>query len=307
MGKNNFKNQNGFVAADSIIAILLITLFTGIIMTLSYNIYLTSAFIKRNSQATEYIVKIFEEIDKEYYDDLTVENLDSFIESLDIPDGYEITPNIYNGIPSETFEEDLIKTVKIKIEYELGKTIKYVEMSKLKTRENLITPNKPELSSAGDGKTIIPIEYVDELQVKVTNSEDTTWYNYANGIWAAGILVNNENVTEYEADDIINIADIDAIYLWIPRYSYDEINELTNDVKFLYSTSNKYVEKEIVSDFGKLENIPAGHQIPSTFTDITGIWLTEDEINEALEGSTIFNIYNNLNKSQYERKNIFSE
>lgn len=304
MKKNYSKNEKGFIAADSIIAILIVTLFTGVIMMLSYNIYTTSAFIKRNSQAVEYIVKIFEETDKIYYDDVTDENLQNFVIGLNIPQGYE-EPII--TITTST-PEDLVKTIKVKIKYKIGTIEKQVEMSKVKARENLITPNKPDLTSAAQFQTIIPIKYVDALTFKIATIEDTTWYNYENGIWAAGILVDSTQVANYLVDDIYNLEDYE-IYLWIPRYGYNEDN---NDVKFLYSTSNKYINKESVSDFGKLENIPTNYKISAEFKDINsielkGIWLTEAEINSALEGSETYKVYNYLNTNQYTRKNIFSE
>lgn len=50
--KKNIKKQNGIAAADGIVAVLIISLFIGLIATISYNTYLASTSIKRNSEAT---------------------------------------------------------------------------------------------------------------------------------------------------------------------------------------------------------------------------------------------------------------
>ena len=68
------KKQNGFAATDGIIAILIISLFTGIIATILYNIYISNVSLKRMSTATLYIVDMFEYVDKIDYTDLDLDN-----------------------------------------------------------------------------------------------------------------------------------------------------------------------------------------------------------------------------------------
>ena len=65
--KNRMKEEKGFAASDALIAVLIIALFAGLIAVISYNIYLSNSSIKRMSKATEYIVDMFEYIDKVYY------------------------------------------------------------------------------------------------------------------------------------------------------------------------------------------------------------------------------------------------
>ena len=43
MKKRNLKNSDGFAASDAIMAIIIITIFTAIIATLAYNIYLSNS------------------------------------------------------------------------------------------------------------------------------------------------------------------------------------------------------------------------------------------------------------------------
>ena len=51
MKQIKLKNSNGFAASDALMAIIIITAFTGIIATLAYNIYLSNTSIKRMSKA----------------------------------------------------------------------------------------------------------------------------------------------------------------------------------------------------------------------------------------------------------------
>ena len=54
-----------------VMLVLIIVLFSGLIATISYNIYISNSSIKRMSKATNYIIDTFEYIDKINYDDVT--------------------------------------------------------------------------------------------------------------------------------------------------------------------------------------------------------------------------------------------
>ena len=73
--KKFLKNNKGLTGADALLAVALIVLFSGIIATISYNIYIATSSLKRSSKATEYITNVFEHAKKEYYDDVTEEKL----------------------------------------------------------------------------------------------------------------------------------------------------------------------------------------------------------------------------------------
>ena len=79
MKKRNLKNSDGFVASDAIMAIIIITIFTAIIATLAYNIYLSNSSLKRMSKANNYIIDIFEYVDKLYYEEVTEEKLITYL------------------------------------------------------------------------------------------------------------------------------------------------------------------------------------------------------------------------------------
>lgn len=310
MKKNYFTNKKGFVATDSLIAILIITLLTGIIMTLSYNVYLASSMIQRNSKAIEYIIKIFEEVDTVYYDEVTSGNLETFKTSLNIPNGY--TTNVEVLEPEEG-KLDLVKTVIVNVEYKLGKSLKTIEMSKLKKREVLITPNAPDLTllniTEENEASWLPIKQIDDITWEVTTKQDTTWYNYKNGNWAVILYCNEPYVGEFNIGDQITneqISEIGVAYIWIPRYSY-YISGTSTDIEFLYSTTDKTVIKED-DKYSKLLEI-SGYTLPAKFTvndeELKGTWLTEDDIINASNDEDIDEVYTTINESKYTRNNIF--
>ncbi len=136
----NLRQNKGIGLADAIIAVVILMIFTGIIVSISYNIYMGSNFIKRNEQATNYIVELFE-----YAQGLVYENLDSqvmidyinnkyenakaiqgeYIEGAEKQAAYTIFINVTDEYPN------YIKKIDITVMYKLGKKSKTVNMQTL--------------------------------------------------------------------------------------------------------------------------------------------------------------------------------
>ncbi|MCL2341701.1 MAG: hypothetical protein FWC53_01170, partial [Firmicutes bacterium] len=55
-------SESGFTGADILIAIAIIMLFTGLITSISYNIYLATSTTQRMSQANSYIGDVFSQV-----------------------------------------------------------------------------------------------------------------------------------------------------------------------------------------------------------------------------------------------------
>ena len=151
--KEKFKDNKGFTGTDAMIAILIITLFTGLIATISYNIYLSNSSLKRISTSNEYIVSVFEDVEKMDYENVTAAVLaqhfnnkyyDSEAPKAKANDENENTPfkitiNVvqYSKMPGNEEKLDLIKEVTMSVEYKLGNKNQKIEMSRIKTRENI--------------------------------------------------------------------------------------------------------------------------------------------------------------------------
>lgn len=167
----NLKKSNGFAASDALISILIITLFTGIIASLLYNIYLSNASLKRMSKANGYIVDVFEYIDKAYYDEVSENDLilyfnnkyysnedaevvaekdeDTLVEKYgDMPFKVIIDLKSYSEIEGnpDTEELDLVKEITMTVKYKLGNKDQELTIKRIKSREKLSKINRPDLN-----------------------------------------------------------------------------------------------------------------------------------------------------------------
>ena len=154
------KDNKGFAAQDALIAILIITLFAGIIATLLYNIYLGNASLKRLSKADLYIVDTFEYIDSLDFEDITIANLQSKYENLvsltgddkGIPDeenlnrlwrlrgspqkGYTLDIALDTYVPQgEQNSPDLVRKITMSVEYKVGNRNQKITMTRIKAKE----------------------------------------------------------------------------------------------------------------------------------------------------------------------------
>ena len=154
------KNNKGFAAQDALIAVLIITLFAGIIATLLYNIYLANTSLKRLSKADLYIVDTFEYIDLLNFDDVTIENLQSkYANLVSLTGDDKGTPNEENlnrlwrlrGSPQKGYtldialdtyvpegeqdSLDLVRKITMSVEYKVGDKNQKITMTRIKAKE----------------------------------------------------------------------------------------------------------------------------------------------------------------------------
>ena len=141
----NIKSNKGFALADTIIAIFIFTIFTGIIISISYNIVLSSNFVKRNGEATNYIVDVFEYAKTLEFSDVNATKLveyvnlkkekikaidEEFSSDKEKLDSY----TMFISLDENSIEEEkrqFIKKIDITVMYKLGGKTKNVSMSTL--------------------------------------------------------------------------------------------------------------------------------------------------------------------------------
>ena len=313
------KKSNGFAASDALIAVLIITLFTGIIATIIYNIYLSNSSIKRMGTATAYITNIFEYVDKAYYNDISVSGLETYInnnqdifvtsdnkvnissndtnetsksigDSDNPPYTIDIYIEYYNKTQGNEDKLDLVKQLTVTVTYKLSNKDQTIIITRVKSREKLITPNNPEIGllETQEGKKVYCIKKIND-KWKVCDEKDSNWYNYENGYWAS-VIISEE---ELQIDDTIDIDSFIAegnMYVWIPRYAY---NSSDNSILFLYSNTNKYIDN--TSGYNTLLELQDTFIVSADFKinnqDNVGLWVN----------NTSAEAYTNLN-SIYERE-----
>ena len=147
MLKKKIINSKGITATDAIIAIFLISLFTGIIATLSYNIYVSSTFTNRSVQANQYVIDFFEYVDRMNFEEATTENLvkyindknDSKISAKELSNANNLTTPYKMEINVELYPEDrkmdLVKIVSISLSYKIANKEQKIEIQRVKAKD----------------------------------------------------------------------------------------------------------------------------------------------------------------------------
>ena len=132
----NIKSNRGVSITDVVIALIILTIFTGVIGNLIYQIAYNNAALRVNAIAVDYAVKEAEYIDKIAYEDVQTSNekitqingedvLDAFTVKLDVED--------YKG--NDETKQDIIKKVTITVNYNILKDEKSYKIEKLKIKE----------------------------------------------------------------------------------------------------------------------------------------------------------------------------
>ena len=293
----NWKSQRGYTGIDIVLSAMILLVFTLIISTIFINIYLQYSDGQRNAAASSYLSSIAETIDKMYYQDITNENLAQIISQMRFANGYTATATVERYIPEGKTEEnsiDLVKNITIEISYNIGGNAKKLKIEKIKAKELLITPNAPKISS-----NMVPVKYIvtdinsNEGYYQITSENDSTWYNYDNKVWATMMLTDgliaegNIVVNDSVKADLVGKKIISTdykIFTWIPKFS-----KSTQDVIFLYSTSEKYVDSN-----GNLQEKGNEYTTSDSFENITGFWVAmyDYEVDAIL---TIFDKNANIN------------
>lgn len=142
------KGNSGIGLTDAIIAISIFVIFSAVIISISYNIYIQSNFIKRNNTATNYIVDLFEYakaqniemVNNNFLSEYATVNFGENInitntepEQNSISNGYTIfilVNDMHNDNLVE-YDENIVKQISITVYYKLGGKVKNTSMSTL--------------------------------------------------------------------------------------------------------------------------------------------------------------------------------
>ena len=83
--KKLIKSNKGFTMQDLIIAMLIITIFVGLVSSLMYSVYYINIKTDLTSQMSTYAVQILEDIDKIAYEEVTPSLASTYKEKFSIP------------------------------------------------------------------------------------------------------------------------------------------------------------------------------------------------------------------------------
>lgn len=262
------KTNGGFTGIDIVISLGIITITLLILASMYINTYVANIEIERRTQAINYASQIFEKISEYYYGDITNEKFtvatnvygNQEIVGIEIPKGYTVDVSVENYKTDEA--TDVVKNIIVEISYKVGDKDNALTLSKYKTKENIITPNAPELAQ---NMTAVKVQKTGNTSnYKTTSDADSDWYNYYGRKWALA--------KEASTGSTITSADL---YVWIPRYAYYVDSNGKINIEFLYSNKNQKV-----GSYGMLENISFEYQVDSTFSgdNARGYWIKVSEI-----------------------------
>ena len=178
----------------------------------------------------------------------------------------------------------------------MGKTFD-VSLGGMCTDKELSQPNAPVIKSGNTDTGLIPVIITDSGTVIATSKNNPNWYNYDGKKWANAVLVNSTNRNTYlgiaNSNDssstmTMDISDILAYFVWIPRYSYKiwKINDAAAN------PANKEIEIKFVGVNAPVEN---GSGINEWLThpaftfgneNLPGIWVGKFELSYNKNGTT---------------------
>ena len=124
-------NEKGITGIDLTIGIVVLSIFTGVIVSLMLNAYSTSIEVKKSANAMAYATIILEKVDEKSFDYVN-DGFVAYLENLgevDINEDYTITFN------TEVLEEDLFKKATITVSYDVNGEQKEITINKLKIKE----------------------------------------------------------------------------------------------------------------------------------------------------------------------------
>lgn len=136
------KSEKGITGTDITVGIILFLLASSVIFTLFHNIYMTVIEIKIHEVAVGVITDIFENIDLENYENLTETKLQKIINDSNaknyfnlIQDKSKVEYKIEKYSDINPNAEDIVKKIKIVVNYKINGISKKISMNKIKIRE----------------------------------------------------------------------------------------------------------------------------------------------------------------------------
>ena len=144
----------------------------------------------------------------------------------------------------------------------------------------------------------------------VKTDKTSGWYNYGRGIWANAVTVSSEKLAEYQSagvGTVIDMDDIETMWVWIPRYSYtitseDGTNYYGKRGVYLSDSPTKALPGEIDIKFigtdvkekgtARYNNTeePKNWYTPDAFTfgdeELSGIWVGKFETSNTTQSNS---------------------
>ena len=135
------KNEAGVTGMDIVLGIIIFMFSTVVVVSMYYQIYITTADIKIHQYAVGCITDIFEKIDLADYDSVDESKINELINASGMNDyfneenGSRIETSLKSYKDESNGKQDLIKKINITVIYTIGDKQRTLPISKIKVRE----------------------------------------------------------------------------------------------------------------------------------------------------------------------------
>ena len=128
------KKDKGLVGVDIIIAIIAITIFSTLIISLMYNNVIENVKLKRETLAMIYLTETFENIGIESYDNIIESNINNLVPK-GARDSYQVEMTVTSDFDDVANNENIMKKITVKMSYEVGNKTYSFSMERMKIKE----------------------------------------------------------------------------------------------------------------------------------------------------------------------------
>ena len=135
-------SEKGATGMDIVGGLIIFILASGAVISIYYQIYVTTVMTKVHQIAAGCITEIFEKIDFEDYDDITDDRIKTMIEESKMNEYFKEDKNrshveysLINYAEETGVDEDILKKITITVVYNVGGNEVTFPMSKIKIRE----------------------------------------------------------------------------------------------------------------------------------------------------------------------------
>lgn len=124
-------DNKGITGIDLTIAIIVLSIFAGLIVTLMSNIYINSIEIQKSANAMAYATIVLEKVDEKSFNEIDENFVNTLINNgeIDIDSSYTI------NFSTEVIEENLLKKVVVNVSYDVNGVQRLIKINKLKIKE----------------------------------------------------------------------------------------------------------------------------------------------------------------------------
>lgn len=134
------KKENGVTQIDVVTAIIVFMVGSVSVLLLYTKIYAATIQMNVHEMILGYVTSLCEEIDLESYEDITEARIEQIIEESNLPSGYNIDCTIENyadivKTQSGNEIEDLVKKVKLDVQYTISEETTSFTINKIKIKE----------------------------------------------------------------------------------------------------------------------------------------------------------------------------